>query len=210
MPSDYKQLTLGSNQNYYGTTSYAIFTLISASLNIQNSSSVIQQNSLLSSFLSTIQLSDSMISDIDVVETAIRVTSSTLNMSNMTMSRITNPNNVDLMFITLDSILTVNNLMFDDSQSNLMNVRSTNVQINDITIESVNSFTDLIRISSSDNVHISQFVSINTTTDTDEKILIVNSNNVIFDGVHTSDTPELVIDIVNSNVTSMSNLQIHN
>ena len=126
------------------------------------------------------------------------------------MSRISDPDDFDIMFISLDSTLTINTLVFDDSQSNLMNVRSTNIHINDINIQNVSSFSDLIRISSSQHVYISQFVSINTTTDIDEKILITDSNNVTIDGIRTSDTPELIIDIVNSNVTSMSNLQIHN
>ena len=128
----------------------------------------------------------------------------------MTISRISDPNNLDLMFISLDSNLSINTLVFHDSESNLLNVRNTKVHIDDITIQNVSSFSDFIKISLSDNVYISQFVSINTTTDIDEKILITDSNNVTIDGVQTSDTPELIIDIVNSNVTSMSNLQIHN
>ena len=106
--------------------------------------------------------------------------------------------------------LSINTLVFHDSESNLLNVRNTKVHIDDITIQNVSSFSDLIKISLSDNVYISQFISINTTTDIDEKILITDSNNVTIDGVQTSDTPELIIDIVNSNVANMSNLQIHN
>ena len=150
------------------------------------------------------------ISDIDIIETAIRVTSSTFDISDMEISRISDPKNLDLMFITLDSSLLINTLVFHDSESNLLNVRNTKVLIDDITIQNVSSFSDFIKISLSDNVYISQFVSINTTTDIDEKILITDSNNVTIDGIQTSDTPELIIDIVNSNVTSMSNLQIHN
>ena len=203
-------MTLGSNPDYFATTSYVLFTLISASLNIQNFSSITQQNSLLNSFLSTTNLSDSTISDIDTIEIAIRVTSSTLNAWNMTISRVTNPNSLDLMSITLDSILSIDDLMFTDSQSNLMNVRSTVMHINNITFQNISSFTDLMRISSSTNVNISQFTSMNTTTDTNEKMLITDCSNVILDGIHTSDTTELIIDIVDSNVTSLTNLQIHN
>ena len=210
MPSEYRQVTLGSNPNYFATTSYVLFTLISATLNVQNSSSITQQSSLFNSFLSTTNLSDSTISDIETIEIAIRVTSSTLNIHNMTISKVTNQNSLDLMSITLDSILSIDTLLFDDSQSNLMNVRSTNVHIHGITIENVSSFTNLIRISTSDNVNISQFEPINTTTETEEKILITGCSNVMLNGVHASDSPELIIDIVNSNVTSLTDLHIHN
>ena len=210
MPSEYRQVTLGSNPNYFATTSYVLFTLISATLNVQNSSSITQQNSLFNSFLSTTNLSDSTISDIETIEIAIRVTSSTLNIHNMTISKVTNQNSLDLMSITLDSILSIDTLLFDDSQSNLMNVRSTSVHIHGITIENVSSFTNLIRISTSDNVNISQFEPINTTTETEEKILITGCSNVMLNGVHASDSPELIIGIVNSNVTSLTDLHIHN
>ena len=210
MPSEYRQVTLGSNPNYFATTSYVLFTLISATLNVQNSSSITQQNSLFNSFLSTTNLSGSTISDIETIEIAIRVTSSTLNIHNMTISKVTNQNSLDLMSITLDSILSIDTLVFDDSQSNLMNVRSTNVHIHGITIENVSSFTNLIRISTSDNINISQFAPINTTTETEEKILITGCSNVMLNGVHASDSPELIIGIVNTNMTSLTDLHIHN
>ena len=84
-----------------------MLTLISASLSVQNSSSITKQSSLFNTFLSTISLSDLIISNITIVETSVRVASSSLNISNMTISRISDPNNLDLMFISLDSILDV-------------------------------------------------------------------------------------------------------
>ena len=202
-------MTLGSNPNYFRSTSYVLFTLISASLNIQNSSSITQQNSLLNSFLSTANLSDSTISDIDTIGIAIRVTSSTLNIKNMTISRVTNPNGHSLMSISMESILSIDNLMFTDSQSNLMNIRSTATHMNNIHVENISSFSELIRISSSTSVNISQFTLINTTTSIGKKILITTCSNAILHGVYASDTPELIIGIVDSNVTSLTDLHIH-
>ena len=199
---------MSSEQNYFGTTSYALFTLISASLTVQNSSSITQQKSLLNLFLSTTNIIDSAIYEIDAIEIAIRVASSTLNFTNTNVSKISNPDSYDLMLITLDSTLIMNNIIFEDSTSNLFNARNTRIQINDLIIQNVASYSNLIRILSSNDVLISQYQSSNTSSSISEQILITDSINVMIIDFEVHDTPELIINIINSNVTSLSDIQI--
>ena len=124
-----------------------MLTLISASLSVQNSSSITIQNSLFNLFLSTVNIIDSTISEIEAIETAVRVTSSTLNITNSNISMISNPARFDFMLITLDSTLIMNSLIFENSTSNLFNARNTMILINGVKISNVSSFSDLIRIS---------------------------------------------------------------
>ena len=210
MPSEYRQLTLDPSQNYFTTTSYALYKLISASLSIQSSSRITQQNSLFNLFLSTLSMADCFISHIDVLEPAIRVTSSNLNMTSTSISRISDPDSYDFIFLTLDSTLTMNSLIFEDSTSNLFNARNTRIQINDLIIQNVASYSNLIRILSSNDIVISQYQSSNTSSSISEQILITDSSNVRITDFDVHDTPELIIDIINSNVTSLSDIQIHN
>ena len=201
---------LSSEQSYFETTSYALFTLISSSISIQDLSSIRQQNSLFNLFLSDTNIIDSTISDIDVLEPVMKVTSSRLNIIDTHFSGISDPSIYYFMLITLDSTLSINNLTFDDSDSNLFIARDAVIQIYGLIISNVTSFTDFIDISSSNHVNISQYSSINTSTDIEEQIIISDSNNIHLKNVYVSDTLELIIDIVNSNVTNLSNININN
>ena len=209
MPSEYRQLTLNSDLNYFETTSYALFTLISASVSIQDSSSIAQQSSLFNLFLSTLSMTDCYISNIDVIEPTIRVTSSSLNITSTNISEISNPDSYDFMLITLDSTLVMNNIIFENSTSNLFNARNTRIEIIDMIIRNVVSYSNLLRILSGNDVLISQYQSSNTNSSISEQILITDSSNVTIMNFKVHDTPELIINIIDSNVTSLSHIQIH-
>ena len=210
MTSDYKMIVLNSGQSSIETVSYALFTLILSSLSIRNSSRIQLQNSLFNLDLSNASIIDSIISDVEAVEPAIKVTSSIFDIVNTSISTISGPDNYEFMLITIDSTLSINNLTFDDSNSNLFNSRSATIMIDGLIIRNVTSFTNLIKISSSNYINISRCGSISTNTSIDEQILITGSSSVRIIGLDVSDTPELIIDIVNSNVTTISNLKIHN
>ena len=106
----------------YAITSHAMFQLISASLSIVNSSSITQQNSLLNLFFSNVTISDSAISEINVIESSIKSTSSVLVIANSSISNVNNYENYKFIFITLDSAIIINNLNFTSSESNLLNI----------------------------------------------------------------------------------------
>ena len=71
------------------------------------------------------------------------------------------------------------------------------------------SFTNFIKILSSDDVIINQYQSSNTNSNIDEQILITDSSNVKIMNLEVHDTAEVIINTMNSNVTSMSDIQIH-
>lgn len=71
------------------------------------------------------------------------------------------------------------------------------------------SFTNFIKILSSDDVIINQYQSSNTNSNIDEQILITDSSNVNIMNLEVHDTAEVIINTMNSNVTSLSDIQIH-
>ena len=71
------------------------------------------------------------------------------------------------------------------------------------------SFTNFIKILSSDDVIINQYQSSNTNSNIDEQILITDSSNVKIMNLEVHDTAEVIINTMNSNVTSLSDIQIH-
>ena len=118
----YKQFTLNSDQNIFAATSHAMFQLISASLNIQNSSNITQQNSILNLFFSNVTITDSSITDINMIESSMTITSSVLSLFKITVSDVNSSDDHYLIFVTLDSVISTNNLNFSDSESNLLNI----------------------------------------------------------------------------------------
>ena len=105
--------------------------------------------------------------------------------------------------------MTINSLVFEDSTSNLFNSRNTKIYIDDLMIRNTFSFTNFIKILSSDDVIINQYQSSNTNSNIDEQILITDSSNVKIMNLEVHDTAEVIINTMNSNVTSLSDIQIH-
>ena len=105
--------------------------------------------------------------------------------------------------------MTINSLIFEDSTSNLFNSRNTKIYIDDLMIRNTFSFTNFIKILSSDEAIINQYQSSNTNSNIDEQILITDSSNVKIMNLEVHDTAEVIINTMNSNVTSLSDIQIH-
>ena len=143
-------------------------------MNVQNMCSISEQNTLLNQFLSNVTISNSVISNIDMIEPSFIATSSLLNISQTTISMITNPNSYDLMFITLDSSLVIDNLMFEDSMSDLLNALNTDIQIDTLMLRNISSNSNLLKISTSQSVNISNYQAENATTSVSTEILITH------------------------------------
>ena len=174
MPSHYIDFTLTSDQNYFASPVYALFQLISSNMNIQNMCSISNQDSLLNQFLSNVTISNSVISSIEMIEPSFIVTSSLLNISQTSISMISNPNSYDLIFITLDSSLIINNLVFEDSMSDLLNALNTDIQIDTLMLRNISSSSNLLKISTSQSVNISNYQAQNATTSVSTEILITH------------------------------------
>ena len=209
MPSHYIDFTLTSDQNYFSSPSYALFQLISSNLDVQNMCSITDQNSLFNQFLSNVMISNSMISNILLIESSFLVTSSFLNISHTTISMISNPDSYDLMFITLDSSFIIDNLVFEDSLSNLFNSLNTDIHIDTLMLRNISSSLNLLKISTSQFVNISDYQSENTSTSASTEILITDSNNVKIETVNVSDVSHAVLEVVNTNVNYFIGLQVH-
>ena len=178
-------------------------------MNVQNMCSITNQNSLFNQFLSNVTISNSMISNIQMIESSFTVTSSFLNISHTTISMISNPDSYDLMFITLDSIFIINNLVFEDSLSNLFNSLNTDIHIDTLMLRNISSSLNLLKISTSQFVNISDYQSENTSTSASTEILITDSNNVKIETVNVSDVSHAVIGISETIVDYIIGLQVH-
>ena len=209
MPSHYIDFTLTSDQNYFTTVSYALFQLISSNVNIQNMCSITDQNSVVNQFLSNVTISNSVISNIEMIESSFTVTSSLLNISQTTISMVSNPDSYDLMFITLDSSLIIYNLVFEDSSSNLFNTLNTDIQIDTLMLRNITSSSNLLKISTSQSVNIINYETENVTTSFSTEILITHSTNIQVDSFKVSDAPQTVLEIFDTTVDYLLDMEVH-
>ena len=170
---------------------------------------ITDQNSLLNQFLSNVTISRSVISNIQLIESSFIVTSSLLNISETTISAISNPNSYDLMFITIDSSLVIDNLLFEDSISNLFNSFNTDIRINTLMLRNIRSSLNLLKISTSQFVNITNYQSEDTIITASSEILISDSNNVKIESVNVSDVTHTVLEVVNTHMDYFIQLQVH-
>ena len=171
--------------------------------------SITDQSSLLNQFLSNVTISNSIISNIQMIESLFIVTSSLLNFSQSAISMISNPDSYDMMFITLDSSLIINHLVFEDSLSNLFNSLNTDIQIDTLMLRNISSSSNLLKISTSQSVNITNYQTENVITSTSTEILITHSKNVKLDNFKVSDVPQTIIEILDTTVDYIIGLQVH-
>ena len=136
--------------------------------------SISEQNSVFNQFLSNVTISNSIVSNIEMIESSFITTSSLLNISQTTISMISNPESYDLMFMTLDSSLIIDNLVFEDSLSNLFNSLNTDIQIDTLMLRNISCSMNLLKISNSQYVNIIDYQAENVTTSTGAEILITH------------------------------------
>ena len=117
---------------------------ISSSLMIMNNSYITDQSSFISSYLSNITIDSveisSIVTDIDV----IKMTQSSLVIKNVTVTSISTTSNGMFLNVAFESILSINNLYYQDCQAKLLRALSSQVSIVDSVFDSINIHDDLI------------------------------------------------------------------
>ena len=130
------------------------------------------QSSILNLFLSTAKIFNSTIQSITAVESVIKAANSVIFINDTIIDRIYNNLAHDLMFITLDSELYVDNVTLLDSNSNFVNSRTTLIRLSNVSLSNVTSHIQIIKIDASADLSINKIALLNTTTLIDEQILI--------------------------------------
>ena len=117
---------------------------ISSSLMIMNNSYITDQSSFISSYLSNITIDSveisSIVTDIDV----LKMTQSSLVINNITATSISTTSNGMLLNVGFETLLSVNNLYYQDCQAKLLRALSSEVSILDSVFNSISIHDDLI------------------------------------------------------------------
>ena len=185
----------------------ALIQLIYGSLTILSNSSFSGQSVIFSSFLSSITLKDSAITNVIVNKSTMEIVSSTLMISNMTFENITNPIKKNFIYIS-DSQLDVTNLYYKNSDSSLFNIIYSSANISNLKQENVNGGMELIKLDNCNSIYLSKIELINTTTITKSLIVIDRSKAVVIENIVIANISQIMFKISKSEISSINSVNI--
>ena len=183
----------------------SLIQLIVSSLSIQSGSKISNEQIMFNIFLSTLTISDSIITN---VTNSIQVSSSNMTIQNTQISNVANSAGTDFIFVTLGSIFEMDSSMFSNSSSSLLNARNSQIKISNATISRVNSPSKLVQITSCNSIDMAMLSVVNCTAsdlvffdfDTTTKISLSS-----FTG---SQANSWFVQVQNSNVTTIDAFSI--
>src|SRR5690606_23909942 len=133
-------------------------------IEIKNSTEFYNQDSILDVFLSKVVIEDSIIRDLTITETCIKIAASELNIMGTNMTNISNPDSYDFLLVSYDSSLTIKNTQFKSSNSIFFRARNAIVIVDGIEFDNITSHTSLFRVDDSHGVSIGNITATSSTT----------------------------------------------
>lgn len=130
----FKQYLIENSEVYSISRSQYCFQLIIGALTIQNGTDIYQQNKVLDSFQSTVIISDTTIHDFTEAETAIKITSSSVNLTNVEIYNAISLLPLPLLRIAFESTVGVNGLKYYDSQATFLTFLTSSAKFQNVEI----------------------------------------------------------------------------
>ena len=207
LPAAYKHYLL-NNELITVANAAELIQLISAALEIKNSSYISQQTTLFNVFMSTLVIENTEISNITIFEISVKAVSSVLTFKNVKIMKVTSNVLTDFIFASLDSNFTVINVVYDQSSVRMFSVYSSRLNVQNLTLNGIVSPTTLFTIYESNYVNIMDLALLQASANSGYLIIIERSKDVTMTRVTAQNSTEIVIHIIDSNITSLMNLNI--
>ena len=115
MGSDVLKFLNESDRASFASSDVAL-QLLFGSIEIMSNSQIYKQQSFINAYASTVSIKNSNISEIALSENNIEIISSELELEDIEISRIMNTGGFELILLTTESILTMNNVTLKDSE----------------------------------------------------------------------------------------------
>ena len=186
----------------------SLIQLISASIKIQNSSHIHSQGALIDAFISTVTFNNSIVSDLALKDSNMKIVGSTLELKDMTITNISNPDNVDFIVTSLGSTLLFTNVLYTHSNSVLFNLVSSKMEASNLTFEHINGAYHLFKTFSSDSISIENIQTLNVSSSAISLISVKSTTNCSISHSSFDSIGQLVFEIKRSNQVSLSNVTV--
>ena len=178
----------------------SLIQLIVSSLSIQSGSKISNEQIMFNIFLSTLTISDSIITN---VTNSIQVSSSNMTIQNTQISNVANSAGIDFIFVTLGSIFEMDSSMFSNSSSSLLNASNSQIKIGNATISRVNSPSKLVQIASCSRVDMAMLSVVNCTASDLVFFDFDTTTNISLSSFTGSQVNNWFMQVQNSNVTTI-------
>ena len=129
-------------------------------------------------------------------------------MSNITISNITGTNRNYFMFVSLDSILELTNIIYESSEVALFNVRTSVLNLEGLTVRNIHNASNIYKVASCGPAKISNIDITNSSTTEGRLMSISNSLSVTLSSITASNIAQIVLFIEGSAVNEIDQLNI--
>jgi predicted outer membrane repeat protein len=188
-----------------------LLQLISASLKVTNSTHIYTQHSLINAFISTVVIENSLISSMELDEHgSIKIISSSLVFSGMTLENITTTTSYAVIDVSADSTLNISDSVYRNSNSLLFNMISSKGSIDGLTMTNITQADSLFLIYSCTDIEIKNFTAVSSSSASESLVSIKQSSGLTFDTFSLTNINQTLITVENSNFNEMKNLNFTN
>jgi hypothetical protein len=189
-------------------SSKSMFNVLSASLEISNESLIHSQDVLINAFLSSIAIKDSEISNITLTGHSISIVASSLEFSNITVSRITTNGNNDFILVSFESSLLIRNIAYSSSNSVLFNLLSSKMSASNLSFTDITNSRYLFETYDWTKSDISNISATNVVTTSQSLISFKSSKELSLTSVVVTGTYQYIIEIDRSHFSNISEVAI--
>ena len=191
------------------TESKYLLEVVQASLEITDSSSVYKESLLVSSFLSTITVRNSQLSDISFEMVSLSIVSSTLIMENSTISDVTGISKGANLISANSGTVNVSSLEYSSSNVRLLDAFGSEVNLESLNLTDLVIPNEIISIFYCSSFYLRDVALANVILDA-SFIMLTSSDNIIVEDITLTDLGYIFMELHNSNATKIHNLQVSN
>ena len=137
---NFRQYLIGLPSKYQTSSINMNFQVISAALQILNNTEIFSTDAILDSYLSNVELQNVKIREINSISGNILIfTSTTLTIINTEVESISSLDRSSLISVSLGSIITINGLIFSNSNIALLNIISAQATLEGLAFHNITS-----------------------------------------------------------------------
>jgi len=167
-------------------------------MKIQDSSKIYDQDALIDAFSSEVTFQSSTISDLTLSKNCVVIVGSSLELTDMLIEQISNPDNVQFILLSLNSQLLLSNIEYTDSDSILFHSISSSVTSSKLAMTNINDVKYLFSMYDSHDIHLSDLKAFNSSSVSNNLIDIQRSRNMTFKELEFTENNQIVIMIIRS------------
>ncbi|CAI2367919.1 unnamed protein product [Moneuplotes crassus] len=195
--------------NLYNLPSqFYLLEIISGSLEISNQTQIYEESEILNLYMTTCVIVESFIRNIKFLKTPFKVTTSTLELHDVSLSNVLDISSREIFLVNDESKFIITNTTYEDSNSMLVNSLSGEIQIVNFKARNISNFPTFAKVYSLKSVLMKNLTFDTLIAMSEEVIKIEESNNISIDSFTTVGLNATVISIMNSVIESINNIKI--